>query len=132
MSLCVIDCSFFMGWLLPDEMEKNFDPLSLSIHIPSIFFLELLSVLRKSLKQQRITQQEHDEFIEYSQLLPFHVDHFSSTQESLCAISNLSKKHDLTSYDASYLELALRLKVPLGTLDKKILAACHLEKIEFL
>ncbi len=132
MTRCVIDCSFFVGWLLPDETEIHFDPLSTSIHVPSVFFLELLSALRKSLKRQRINQQEHDEFVDYCRFLPFTVDHFSSTQESLGILSNLSEKHDLTSYDASYLELALRLKSPLGTFDKKILKACKKSKIKTL
>ena len=132
MSLCVIDCSFFVGWILPDEEKIEFDPLSVSVHVPSVFFLELLSALKKSLKRQRITKQEYDEFIEYCESLPFTVDHFSSTQESLGAISRLSMEHNLTSYDASYLELALRLKAPLGTFDKKILDACKLEKVKNL
>jgi len=132
MNICVVDCSFFMGWLLPDEEEISFDPSSFSIHVPSIFLLELLSTLRKSLKKERITKQKHDEFIEYCRGLPFNVDHFSSTQESLNTISRLSEEHDLTSYDASYLELALRLKAPIGTFDKKILEACKIKKITSL
>ena len=60
--------------------------------------------------------------------LPFAVDHFSSTQEALYQISMISQKHSLTSYDASYLELALRLKSPIGTFDKKLTEACKTEK----
>jgi len=129
MSICVIDCSFFIGWLLPDEKEISFDPLSASIHVPSVFVLELLSALRKSLKRQRITKQEHDEFIEYCRYLPFNIDNFSSTQESLDTLSKISEECDLTSYDASYVELALRLKASLGTFDKKILEACKTKNI---
>ena len=132
MSLCVIDCSFFVGWISPDEETIEFDPLSVRVHVPSVFFLELSSALKKSLKRQRITKQECDEFLEYCESLPFTVDHFSSTQESLGTISRLSREHDLASYDASYLELALRLKAPLGTFDKKILGACKLEKVKNL
>jgi predicted nucleic acid-binding protein len=132
MNLCVIDCSFFVGWILPDEEKIEFDPLSVSVHVPSIFFLELLSAFKKSLKRQRITKQEHDEFLEYCESLPFTVDHFSSTQESLSAIAKLSEEYDLTSYDASYLELALRLKAPLGTFDRKIIDACQVRQIKLL
>ena len=132
MSSCVIDCSFFIGWLLPDEKGVNFDPSSVTIHVPSVFLLELLIALRKSLKRQRITKQEHDEFIEYCRYLPFNIDHFSSTQESLHNISLLSQKYDLTSYDASYLELALRFQSSIGTFDQKIIDACKHEKIKVL
>jgi len=37
---------------------------------------------------------------------------------------NLARAHDLTAYDAAYLEPALRLGLPLATLDDKLKAAC--------
>jgi predicted nucleic acid-binding protein len=129
MSLCVIDCSFFMGWLLPDEKNQNFDFSLFSIYVPSIFFLECLNVLATAVKKQRITKNQCEECITSFKELPFNVDHFSSTQESLDTISRLSEEHDLTSYDASYLELALRLKAPLGTFDKKMIEVCKIKKV---
>ena len=38
-------------------------------------------------------------------------------------IAELAERHRLTSYDATYLELALRLGVPLATTDKALAAA---------
>ena len=37
---------------------------------------------------------------------------------------NLARTHNLTTYDAAYLELALRLGLPLATLDSRVKAAC--------
>lgn len=132
MNVCVIDCSFFISSLLPDEKNSNFDFIAFSIHVPSIFFLECLNVLATALKRERIAKNQYEECMASFKDLPFKVDHFSSTQESVYAISQLSQKYNLTSYDASYLELASRLKAPLGTLDKKLVEACKIEKIKLL
>lgn len=132
MKNCVIDCSFFIAALLPDEKNHDFDFSAFSVHVPSIFFLECLNVLTTALKKQRITKDQYEECIVSFKDLPFTVDHFSSTQEALLTLSEIAKENNLTSYDASYLELALRLKAPLGTFDSKILAVCREEKIRIL
>ncbi len=132
MIACVIDCSFFLSSLLPDEKKEGFDFFAFSIHVPPIFFLECLNVLATAFKKQRITKTQYEESITAFKDLPFLVDNFSSTQESIYPLYQLSQEHNLTSYDASYLELALRLKSPLGTLDKKMIEACKAEKLMIL
>ena len=91
-----------------------------------------MNVLKTALKKQRITQVQYEECMWAFKDLPFNVDHFSSTQESLQTISRLSLEHNLTSYDASYVELASRLSASLGTLNKKMIDVCFLKNIEFL
>jgi predicted nucleic acid-binding protein len=132
MNICVVDCSFFLSFIMPDEKNYDIDLSSYAVYVPSIFFLECMNVLKTALKKQRITQHQHEECIWAFKDLPFNVDHFSSTQESLQTISRLSREHDLTSYDASYIELALRLKASIGTHDKKMVEACALQKIPLL
>ena len=41
----------------------------------------------------------------------------------------LARKHRLTVYDASYLELALRRRLPLATLDTELVAAARAESV---
>jgi predicted nucleic acid-binding protein len=41
-------------------------------------------------------------------------------------------KHNLTVYDATYLELALRLSLPLATLDEDLRAAAQREGVQLL
>lgn len=132
MNICVIDCSFFLSSLLPDEPKSDFVFADYSIHVPSIFFLECLNVLATALRKKRITNSQYEEIIDCFRTLPFIVDNFSSTQESLYLVSTISRENNLTSYDASYLELALRLKAPIGTLDYKMMEACKSEKIRIL
>ena len=132
MKICVVDCSYFISFIMPDERNNDIDLASYSVYVPSIFFLECMNVLKTALKKQRITQIQYEECIWAFKDLPFNVDHFSSTQESLQTISRLSLEHNLTSYDASYVELASRLNASLGTHDKKISEVCSHQKITLL
>jgi predicted nucleic acid-binding protein len=132
MKICVVDCSYFLSFIMPDEKNSEVDLASYSVYVPSIFFLECMNVLRTAVKKQRVTQDQYEKCIWAFKDLPFNVDHFSSTQESLQTISRLSLEHNLTSYDASYVELAIRLKASLGTHDKKISEVCLDQKIALL
>jgi predicted nucleic acid-binding protein len=117
---------------MPDEKNSEIDLASYSVYVPSIFFLECINVLKTTLKKQRITHVQYEKCMWAFKDLPFNVDHFSSTQESLQTISRLSLEHNITSYDASYVELALRLNASLGTHDKKISEVCSHQKIQLL
>ena len=132
MKICVVDCSYFLSFIMPDEKNNAIDIAAYSVYVPSIFFLECINVLKTTLKKQRITHIQYEKCMWAFKDLPFNVDHFSSTQESLQTISRLSLEHNLTSYDASYVELALRLNASLGTHDKKIIEVCSHQKIQLL
>ncbi len=132
MKICVVDCSYFLSFIMPDEKNNDIDLAAYSVFVPSIFFLECMNVLKTALKKQRITSIQYEECMWAFKDLPFNVDHFSSTQESLQTISRLSLEHNLTSYDASYVELSIRLNASLGTLDKKIIEVCSHQKISLL
>ena len=123
----VVDCSFFVATFLPDESKTDFNFNDFFVYVPSLFFLECLNTLTIALKKQRISREEYENCLEVFQELPFHVDNFSTIPASLPRIKDLCNKHGLTSYDGSYLELALRLQVPLMTLDKKLITAAQLE-----
>jgi predicted nucleic acid-binding protein len=132
MKICVVDCSYFLSFIMPDEKNNDIDLAAYSVFVPSIFFLECMNVLKTALKKQRINQIQYEECMWAFKDLPFNVDHFSSTQESLQTISRLSLEHNLTNYDASYVELAIRLNALLGTHDKKIIEVCSHQKIALL
>jgi len=46
------------------------------------------------------------------------------------ATRDLSRDHDLTLYDAAYLELALRLRLPVASLDRALLSAARAAGLE--
>lgn len=49
----------------------------------------------------------------------------NTAHHALADTLDLARSHDLSAYDAAYLELALRAQLPLATLDKNLRAACH-------
>lgn len=58
------------------------------------------------------------------------------THGRVCAVNDttktldLARRHNLTVYDASYLETAIRRKAKLATFDQKLATAARKEKVE--
>ncbi len=63
--------------------------------------------------------------------LPIHIDPDTAAQAFSRTLS-LAETQGLTLYDASYLELALRLALPLASLDKKLRQAAEASGVELL
>jgi len=121
----VLDCSFFVAITLPDEKSECNDISSYSIIVPSIFYLECINVLQMSLKRSRINSLQLQEYANMLRQFPCEIDKYSSSLESIFSITKLCNQYDLTSYDAAYLELAIRYGAKVATHDRKLLAACQ-------
>jgi len=135
----VVDCSFFMSSILPDEIQNKVEEIfyrisqrEFIVYVPSIFYLECSNVLVSSLSRNRINQESFEEYSNLLKLMPITVDKFSATTESIYSISRLANKYNLSSYDASYLDLAIRLEASISSLDKKLLDACAKANIPFV
>lgn len=128
----VLDCSFFMSFILPDEENTQHNVMFYNIIVPSIFYLECLNVLHAALKRGRISAQNLQEYLQILRGFPCEVDKFSSNCESVLSIAQISNEFDLTSYDAAYLELTLRYKAKMATYDKKLISACKKLDIELI
>jgi predicted nucleic acid-binding protein len=63
--------------------------------------------------------------------LPIDVDP-ESCDRVLDTVLPIANEHELSVYDAMYLELALRLRMPLATLDQKLIAAGKAAGVEVL
>ena len=133
----VIDCSFIMSSILPDELQLKIDGVYnqisnkvYNVYVPAIFYLECNNVLISSLKKQRINNSDYEEYLQLLNQLPITVDKFCSTAESLHSIGRIATTYNLTSYNSSYLDLALRLEAKIATLDKELLSSCGIANIE--
>lgn len=133
----IIDCSFAMSSILPDENQIKIEQLfhdieqnKYKVFVPAIFYLECSNVLISAFVRKRIAKIDFDEYINLLNLLPINIDKFSTTSESLYTIASLSLKYNLTSYDASYLELAIRMDAMIATLDKNLILACNLANVK--
>lgn len=131
--LVVVDCSFILSTILITEVNNIGIEISESLlYVPTLFYLECINVLHKTLKRQKISDEEHQTYLQVIHRLPIIIDSFCATGESVHIINNLSQRFELTSYDAAYLELALRLGARLASNDKKLISACEKNAIEVI
>ena len=127
----VIDCSVAMAWCFEDEATDFTDRLlerlgSESAVVPSLWLLEVANVLIISERKGRTNQAKITTFLQLLGDLPITIEP-KTESKALTDILSLARANGLTSYDAAYLELALREALSLATLDKNLLrAAQHL------
>jgi predicted nucleic acid-binding protein len=127
----VLDSSITMSWLLQDESDQYAararDLLDQqTAHVPMIWLSEVVNVLRQSARRNRISGEYEVWSLNFLAQLPIAIDS-SDPWVSARRIQALAVRHNLTAYDADYLELALRLQVPLATLDKELARAAQSE-----
>lgn len=123
----VLDCSLAMAWCFEDESSPQTDAvlenfIKTRAVVPTIWPLEVANVLLLAQQKKRITELHAASFIEALAALPIIIDP-STSSRAMHSIFLLAKELSLTIYDAAYLELALREKIPLVTLDKALIKA---------
>ena len=118
----VLDCSVTLPWFLEDERTAFTDSLLFAAKqaeywVPGLWCLEFPNALLVAERRQRIERQRRIEALNQIPKLQIHVD---SEPVDLKAVSLVAEKHDLSCYDAAYLELALRRGLGLVTLDRDL------------
>jgi predicted nucleic acid-binding protein len=97
--------------------------------VPNLWHLEAANVLLGATNRNEIEVSELERFTVQLENLPISVDTSTAHQVFGHTIS-LAKAYRLSSYDAAYLELALREGLPLATLDKDLLRAAKRSDVE--
>lgn len=115
----VLDNSVVAGWFLEDQASLYTEAVGRRLEedraiVPALWQLEFANVLRSACKRKRIVASQAQEIIEQICGLPIEVDTATPGPAELLA---LALRYDLSSYDAAYLELALRLQLPIATKD---------------
>jgi predicted nucleic acid-binding protein len=121
----VIDNSVVSGWYLDNQSTPYTQTISERLQedrawAPVLWELELTNVLRTSCLRQRLTAQRAQEILGHLGALPIEVDRAPVPPRELLA---LALRFGLSSYDAAYLELALRKQLPVATQDEGLRAA---------
>ena len=132
----VIDNSVVMAWCFKDETSQYADHILDRLEdsagfVPSIWPLEVRNVLLVAERKKRIGEAGSTRFIALLSELPIIVEQ-ESPERMIKDIFALARKHKLSSYDASYLDLAMRKGLPIATLDKGLLAAAKRSKVPIL
>jgi predicted nucleic acid-binding protein len=125
MSVFIVDASATLPWCLPDEAtlwtEALLDRLTSydSAIVPSHWPNEVSNGLLMACRRSRIPFTRAQLFWDDLEKLPITVEP-PLTPARAKSILALSEQYRLTFYDATYLELAQRLALPLATLDEDL------------
>lgn len=130
----VIDNSIVMTWCFQDEFNKYANTVLEQLNknqafVPSIWPLEITNVLLVAERRKRLNKAESIRFIELISNLPIAIEQEPPTRIFQEVIS-LAREYHISTYDASYLDLAMRKGIPLATLDKGLKQAAKKSKVE--
>jgi len=84
--------------------------------VPEIWPIELGNILIGAQKRKRITPAKIAEFFALLDVITIHIDK-ETAHRAFHEIFSLAQSESLTTYDSAYLELAMRLGLPLATKD---------------
>jgi predicted nucleic acid-binding protein len=117
----VLDASVALTWCFKNEATVAADRVlerlaAEAASVPAIWHLEIANVLALSERRRRITPAGSTEFIALLETLEIVIDEETPTR-ALGRVLDLAREERLTAYDAAYLELAMRLGVPLASKD---------------
>ncbi len=132
----VLDASLTMTWYFEDEATPATDAVldlvaQTSAIVPLLWKLEVANAFQSSIRRKRIDTAYRDTSIAGLGKLPIEIDPETDVH-IWAAVLRLSDRFLLTIYNACYLELAQRRKLPLATLDQDLRAAGQAMKLELL
>jgi predicted nucleic acid-binding protein len=122
----VLDASTTAAWCFPDEddpaADLAFDRIADEPAIvPALWWAEIRNILIVGERRGRIDAAETVRFLADLDRLPIETDRTPASD----VVLSLARRHDLTVYDALYLELAIRHSASLATLDTHLAAAAQ-------
>ena len=129
MTAFVLDASVALSWYLEDEASEAADRLleRLAIEtatVPALWHFEIANVIALAERRGRVTAARSLEFVTRLTTLGITVDE-ETTVMAFGRVLDLARSERLTAYDAAYLELAIRLGVPLASKDNDLCAAAE-------
>jgi len=132
----VIDASATLAWCYADERTHESSSLLEYVSmngavVPQIWPLEVANALLVGEIRNRITIEGIAGLLDQFGKLPIEIDS-STTNSAWKEILSIARQQHLTTYDACYVELANRLKLPLASNDKEMIGAAMKLGIEII
>jgi|SRR5277367_2761070 predicted nucleic acid-binding protein len=133
----VFDASVCVAWCFEDEttewVTNLFLPLSGAdrIIVPAHWPVEISNTFLQALRRKRVISSQVERFWDQLARLPFAVESPLSASQAKNVL-RVSEKHSLTAYDGAYLDVAMRNRIPLATLDAALANAAKKEQVTLL
>jgi predicted nucleic acid-binding protein len=123
----VVDSPVALAWCFEDEHTRPIMDLldrvaETGAIAPSLWPLEALNGLLMAERRRRLDTKRRQRLAGFLRGLPI-VSDAETADEAWTATARLAERSRLTLYDAAYLELAQRRKLPLATLDQDLIRA---------
>lgn len=134
--MAVLDASIVVAAFSPDEGDaRAIDVLAPLLgggsHAPDLWAIEIANVLMMKTRRNLLNAAQADAVWRSVRGIPLEL-HRASIDEVEESVRPLARRHGLSGYDACYLNLARKLGVPLGTLDRKLRIAAAAEGLSVL
>ena len=126
----VLDASVTMSWFLDDETDSRAEIAQSRLTkdralVPHLWHLDVRNCLIVAERRGHISSKRVTECLEALKWLPIQTD----TELNLSAVFSLAQTHNLSFYDAVYLELAKRQDTALASLDAALVRAAAAEGV---
>jgi predicted nucleic acid-binding protein len=124
----VADASVAIGWVHPAQATEQtaamLDAMAegATLEVPALWPLEVANALVVLVRRRKLTDDERQAGLGWLRGLRVRVDHETSAF-AFSRLSELAVTHQLSVYDAAYLELAVRRRLVLGSKDGPLRAA---------
>jgi len=125
----VLDCSVTMAWCFESESDAYSRAVLTSIPsgpavVPPLWLLEVANVLLVAERRRRITRPDGVRFLDLLAELPVVVAEPEGIS-GMAMLVTLGRELGLSAYDAAYLHLARRERIPLASRDQALVVAAR-------
>ncbi len=132
----VLDGSAALAWCFTDEATPAIDAVMLQVArdgaiVPALWRLEVANGLQAGVRRGRMAGATRDALLVALAEMDIATDP-ETDRYAWTTTVRLAERHRLTIYDASYVELAQRLSLPLATLDTAMRVAARAAGIAVL
>ena len=126
MTHIVLDNSIILSWCLADESDPIAEQamqftIAHSAVVPAIWWYELRNALMVTERRGRLSTADTRATLADLREMRIIIDR----DHDEAVLFNLSRQHDLSVYDAAYLEVASRRALPLASLDRRLCRAAR-------
>jgi predicted nucleic acid-binding protein len=127
--MLVLDASVATAWIFPDEVsaysERVLDDLRTSgAVVPDVWPFQIANVLLVAERRGRLTELQTARALADIEQFQIRVAGSSSIR-TVSSLLALGRQERMSAYDASYLDLAIRERLPFATLDERLRTAAR-------